>query len=141
MRTWKVNIILENVSLLIFRKDCYWYYSGLGESNCIYQIPLNSYSEFVNKHSGLVDGDILKIAESDTQFINVTKNNWPKVTMLSPANSLIWFQFLEIIIWLGIRRYFETGQLKTPVDAMTEVFKVHINKVVDDIGITKFWEE
>jgi len=61
--------------------------------------------------------------------------------MLSPANSLIWFQFLEIIIWLGIRRYFETGQLKTPVDAMTEVFKVHINKVVDDIGITKFWEE
>jgi len=47
-------------------KDCYWYYSGLGESNNIYQIPLNLFTDFITKHSGIVDGEIVKIAESDT---------------------------------------------------------------------------
>lgn len=123
--------ILENVSLTNFhRKDCYRYYAGLGESNNIYQIPLNAFTDFINKNSGLVDGEILRFAESDTQFINVTKNNRPKVSMLSPANSLIRFQFLEIIIRLGIWRYFETGMFKNSVEAMKEVFTAHFNPVV-----------
>ena len=63
----------------------------MGESNNIFQIPLNLFTEFMVKHSGIVDGDIVKIAESDTQFINVTKNSRPKMSTITPANSLIRF--------------------------------------------------
>jgi hypothetical protein len=42
---------------------------------------------------------------------------------------------------LGLRRYFESGLIKTPVDAMREVFKHHLDKVVADIGIQKFRDQ
>ena len=58
-------------------------------------IPFNAYTDIVAKQLNLVDSKVVKYAESDTLFLTVNGN---KKTSLNPANALVRFQFLEILI-------------------------------------------
>ena len=67
-------------------------------------IPFNAYTDIVAKQLNLVDNKVVKYAESDTLFLTVNGN---KKTSLNPANALVRFQFLEILIRLGLKRYYD----------------------------------
>ena len=50
-----------------------------------------------------MDGNIIKFAASDTEFISMNKRS--KATPLNPGNAIIRWQFLEILMRLAFRRY------------------------------------
>ena len=72
-------------------------------------IPFNAYTDIVAKQLNLVDNKVVKYAESDTLFLTVNGN---KKTPLNPANALVRFQFLEILIRLGLKRYYDCKLLQ-----------------------------
>lgn len=77
---------------------------GLSGSG-IFSVPLNAYTDFV-KQINLVDGNKIRFAESDTQFITMNKRTKP--SPLNPGIALVRFQVLEILVRLGIKRYEES---------------------------------
>jgi len=54
----------------------------------VFSITLNGYTDFV-KQINLVDGNIIKFAESDTQFITMNKRTKP--SPLNPGVAIVRF--------------------------------------------------
>ena len=73
----------------------------------IFSVALNQYTEFIKEDLKLIDGEHLNQADSDRYFITVNAN---KRGPLIPANALVRCQFMEILIRLGVKRYFESQQ-------------------------------
>lgn len=88
-----------------FSKEVYKYLSSIGNNGNVFSIQLNCYTDFV-KQINLVDGNIIKFAQSDTEFIAVNKRS--KATFLVPGVALVRFQFLEVLMRLAFRRYEES---------------------------------
>lgn len=65
--------------------------------------------------------------ESDMQF-----NSINKLTKLSPTNpqiGLVWFQFLEILMWLAFKKYYEIEKCGSYVEAIRLLNKNHIEPI------------
>ena len=56
----------------------------------------------------MIDGENLKQADADRLFITVNAGTKVKNPLIS-ANALIRYQFMEILLRLAIKFYFETG--------------------------------
>jgi len=80
--------------------------SAIGTPSNVFSISLNCYTDFV-KQIGLVDGNIIKFAASDTVFLSINKNS--KATALNPGVALVRYQFLEIMMRLALKRYEESN--------------------------------
>lgn len=65
------------------------------------------------------------INQSDADRMFITVNSSRKGPLI-PANALVRFQFLEIIIRLGIKRYFESGLVDTEVEAIKKLKEINI---------------
>jgi hypothetical protein len=76
----------------------------------VFSLGLNSYTEIVKEQMSMVDGDNLKTADCDRMFITVNAN---KRTPLIPANALVRYQFLEILMRLAFKMFFETGLVES----------------------------
>ena len=95
-------------------------------------MPLNAYTDFV-KQINLVDGNKIRFAESDTQFITMNKRTKP--SPLNPGIALVRFQVLEILVRLGIKRYEESrpffvmcaaGESKTKAGAVQRMLEENL---------------
>ncbi len=73
----------------------------------IFSVALNQYTDFIKETLGLIDGENLNQSDADRYFITVNAN---KRGPLIPANALVRCQFLEILIRLAIKRFFESGE-------------------------------
>ena len=83
-------------------------------------ISFNTYNEFFIKYLGLIDNKSIKYSEGDTLFLTV---NGKKQTPMNPATALVRHQFMEIILRLAIKRYYDTKQVKSEADAVKEAFR------------------
>jgi hypothetical protein len=63
----------------------------------------------------IVDKEKMNLSSCDTLFISVNVN---KQTPLVPSKALVRYKFMEIVMKMGIKRYFETGDSKTELDAV-----------------------
>lgn len=84
--------------------------SSIGSNGNVFSITLNAYTDFV-KQINLVDGNIVKFAASDTEFISMNKRT--KASPLNPGVALVRFQFMEILMRLSLKRYEESIFLLT----------------------------
>ena len=89
----------------------------MGVKDNIFQIPLNNFSDFVSEKSGIVDGHEVKFADTDTLFYCMTANR-PSDMKSLPAKSIVRFQFLEVLVRLGIKKYLEGGIARNAKEAM-----------------------
>jgi len=84
-------------------KEIFKYQSAIGTSSgsVPFAIPLNFYTEFVKNTGALSDKDI-SISQSDTLFLMINKRS--PMTPLNPGHSFVRFQFLEILMRLGLKK-------------------------------------
>lgn len=83
-------------------KEVYKYQSAIGSSSgsTTFSLPLNFYTDYI-RNAKVLEGKEISISESDTLFLTINKRT--KATALIPGNSLIRFQFLEILMRLGLK--------------------------------------
>ena len=89
-----------------FIKEAYKVYAGYGMQGTIFSVALNAYTDFAKDVLNIIDGVYVKTADADRLFITVNAN---VRTPLIPANALVRFQLMEIIVRLGLKRYYESG--------------------------------
>ena len=63
----------------------------------------------------MVDREKLNLSNCDTMFISVNVN---KQTALVPQKALVRYKFIEIIMKLAIKRYYECGEVSTELEAI-----------------------
>ena len=89
-------------------REVYKYYSAVGLNGSVFGIGLNSYTDFLKEELQIIDGTQLKYADTDRLFITVNAGNKVKNSMI-PANSLVRYQFMEILMRLAIKKYYDSG--------------------------------
>jgi hypothetical protein len=77
-------------------------YSSIGMVGSIFSIGLNTYTELAREVLDLVDGEQIKLLDIDMMFILV---NQGKKSEFIPANGLVRYQFLEILLRLSLKKY------------------------------------
>lgn len=108
-------ILQENYDII---KEIYKYLSGLGCLENIFQIPLNCFTEFASNQTRIIDGVNLKFADSDTIFYVVTNLRPKELQNKIPSKSIIRFQFVEILVKIATKKYFESGQVSSLAEAL-----------------------
>ncbi len=98
---------------------------GAGTGGGAWYINLNTYTDFV-KLIGLVDNEAMMV-ESDMQFNSINKRT--KMTPTNPQIGLVWFQFLEILMRLAFKKYFDLGKCGSYSEAIRLLNKNHIDPI------------
>ena len=83
-------------------RDAFKYYAALGSStnSSVFALGLNSYTEYL-KSSGIFKQKLVTINDTDTLFYAINKRE--KGTILNPGNSVIRYQFLEVMLRIGLK--------------------------------------
>lgn len=83
-------------------RDAFKYYSSMSISSGAgtFALTLNSFTDFL-KQAGLYKSGKVAFVETDTLFYSISKRDKP--TLLNPGNSIIRYQFLEIIVKIGLK--------------------------------------
>ena len=94
-------------------RTCYWiikeHYkiqAGYGMLGNVFSVALNQYTDFIKETIDMIDGEKINQSDADRLFITVNAN---KRGPLIPANALVRCQFMEILIRLALKKYFESG--------------------------------
>lgn len=119
----EVKIVAKEMYPFIFL--VYKQLSGLGMNGNIPSITLNTFTDFIKDSMDMIDGENINLADNDRIFITVNAN---KKAPLIPANSLVRYQFVEIILRLAFKRYFDSGEEFTEADALKKVHMEHLQK-------------
>ena len=114
-------------------KEFYKVQAGFGMIGTIFSVALNQYTEFVKEKIKIVDGFKVNMADADRLFITVNAN---KRGPLIPANSLVRFQFMEILIRLAIKRYYESGDVPSEAEAVRQLITNNIQPEFEQTMIT-----
>eukprot|EP00359_Climacostomum_virens_P009598 CAMPEP_0204913250 /NCGR_PEP_ID=MMETSP1397-20131031/11196_1 /ASSEMBLY_ACC=CAM_ASM_000891 /TAXON_ID=49980 /ORGANISM="Climacostomum Climacostomum virens, Strain Stock W-24" /LENGTH=869 /DNA_ID=CAMNT_0052084449 /DNA_START=77 /DNA_END=2683 /DNA_ORIENTATION=- len=100
-------------------KESYKYFSAIGSSGSVPSVGLNVFTEFANSF-GLMDGVLMNLADLDFNLkgalFNEVKNN-PR----NPANSLVRYQFMEIIVRLALDKYLRKKVVTSPSEAVQKM--------------------
>ena len=88
----------------ISRKETYKYYSALGRTEFLFSINKLIFSDFIAHKIFLYDGD--KLAEMDITFSGIKGR--PKFSKFQPRTALIRCEFMEIILRLALKRYYDS---------------------------------
>jgi hypothetical protein len=88
-------------------RNCYKYYSSVGVASDIWGIGNNSFTEWINQ-CGIIDGKTFNLAGSDLQF-NISNYPGDRKDLYNPKGSLVRFNFLEIIVRIGIVKFKDSG--------------------------------
>ena len=81
--------------------------SGYGKIGNIFSIALNQFTDILKEQLKVIDGQSISVSDADRFFITV---NSGKKGPLIPANALIRFQFVEILLRMALKKYFESGE-------------------------------
>jgi hypothetical protein len=88
---------------------------------------MNSYTEFAT-HTGIIDS---KFGLSDIDFnMKATLYSEIKNNPRNPANALVRFQWLEIIVRIAIDKYYKTGICDYHKDAVKMLMDTHLLPVM-----------
>ncbi len=112
--------------------------AAVGAPSNVFSMQLNCYTDFV-KQIGLVDGNIIKYAASDTEFITMNKRT--KASPLIPGVALVRFQFIEVLMRLAFKRYEETKVATSKAEAVSMMLRANLAKHYSNVGGQKWREE
>lgn len=93
-------------------REIYKRLSGLSGSGSVFAIGWNTFTEFINTSLNILHKDYLRLDDCDRTFISV--NATSRKSTLIPANALTRFKFLEVLLRLGIKRYFDGSNNEAP---------------------------
>eukprot|EP00347_Sterkiella_histriomuscorum_P020671 403336916 len=119
-------------------KEHYKIQSGFGMIGTIFSVALNQYTEFLKEELNLIDGDQLNQSDADRYFITVNSN---KRGPLIPANALVRFQFVEILLRLAIKKFFESQLAQTESQAFQLLIDNHIIPATSHIIKSQEWRK
>lgn len=80
---------------------------GYGRIGNIFSVALNQCTEFLKDEVHIIDHTNISVSDADRFFITV---NSGKKGPLIPANALIRCQFVEILLRMALKKYFESGE-------------------------------
>ncbi|CAI2379577.1 unnamed protein product [Moneuplotes crassus] len=136
----EIKAVLKKHYWLI--KEIFKYQSALGTTSgsSSFAIPLNYYTDFV-RNCGVIDGKEINYTESDTLHLSINKRT--KMTTLNPGNGLVRFQFLEILMRLGLKRSKKISNKAKRIDRfMNEcILKNSKYQKVQEWRWEKYWNE
>ena len=89
-------------------KEYYKKHTGYGKIGNILALGLNQYTEFLKEDIHILDNQHMTVSDADRFFITV---NAGKKGPLIPANALVRFQFVEILLRISLKRYFESNEV------------------------------
>lgn len=94
------KVLKENYWMI---REIYKYQASIGTTvgSSPFAIPLNQYYEFIKQAKVLKDKGIT-VTEADTVFLVINKRYKPH--KMNPGNALIRYQFLEILLRLGLKK-------------------------------------
>ena len=91
----------------------------------------------VSNFEGLVDYKLLKLSDIDLDFVSTKAPSKPRYEFL-PERQLGRFQFLEILVRIGITKYFKTGIWKTLYESIHKCFEEHFKPFLEKFD-SKTW--
>lgn len=104
-------------------KNLYRPMSALGMVGSVFSIGLNVYTELLRENLALVDGESLKLNDIDMLFIVV---NSIRKGEYNPANGLVRYQFLEILMRLALKKYYISGLTGNQGEAVAKLVDKHL---------------
>lgn len=87
------------------RWNCYKYFAGISPSGIIPSIGVNTFNEIV--YLGNMIDKNTKISDLDVEFIATNSNPIVKNNILCPDRQLVWFQMMEVFVWIAIHKYYK----------------------------------
>jgi hypothetical protein len=96
-------------------RDAFKYYASIASStgSVTFALSLNSYTDYL-KQSGVYKNKTVTFTDTDTLFF--TTNKREKATNLNPGNAIIRYQFLEIMLRIGLKY----SKKKDPADGIKD---------------------
>lgn len=96
------------------------------------------------KTFNLIDNVVIKFATIDTAFLQIVRNS--KASALNPGNGLIRYQFLEIIMRLAFKRYEESKEVATKLEAVQQFVQLNLKDSYQNVDTqvwrkTRYWNE
>lgn len=85
-------------------KDAYRVQAGLGNAGSVFSVPLNQYTTFLQELE-LIDNHNFKQADADRMFIGINTVVDGKRGANNPANSLVRYQIMELLIRVAMDKY------------------------------------
>ena len=76
------------------------------------------FGQLIGSCGELVDGKLLKIADVDLAFIAATSGNSKRGKKLIPADQIIRFNFMEVMVRLIEQRYVKSGLCRTFLESI-----------------------
>jgi hypothetical protein len=103
----------------------------------VWSIGQNSFTDFCFSCKGLVDGLTLKLSDVDLN-LKATLYSEVKNNPRNPANALIRFQFMEILVRLAIDKFYKTGVVSRHSEAVERMFEEHCLAVMREFDSQHF---
>lgn len=96
-------------------RDSFKYYASISSStgSVTFALTLNSYTDYL-KQAGVYKQKTVGFTDTDTMFFTINKREKP--SNLNPGNAIIRYQFLEIMLRIGLKY----SKLKDPGEAITD---------------------
>eukprot|EP00347_Sterkiella_histriomuscorum_P017331 403349792 len=113
-----------------FIREIYKRLAALGIVGTVFSIGWNVYREFMIQTLNITDKEKLKPDDCDRLFIGVNAGNQRKAAFI-PEKALVRFQFLEILMKAAIKRYFESGDVESELEAIDILESSHLRPIKD----------
>lgn len=116
-------------------RDSFKYYASIASStgSSTFALTLNSFTDYL-KQAGVYKEKTVTFTDSDTLFFTTTKRD--KATNLNPGNAIIRFQFLEIMLRIGLKY----SKKKDPAEGIKEFIENVVAKSLKNGKAEEFRE-
>ena len=122
-------------------RDVFKYYSSISSAtgSWTFAISLNSYTDYL-KYAEVYKNKNITITDTDTLFF--TTNKKEKATVLNPGNAVIRYQFLEIMLRLGLKYTKKTDWVESVRLFATEIIDKSLKAgKAQDFRENRYWNE
>ena len=106
-------------------------------------LSFNTYNEFFIKYLGLIDNKHIRFSDGDTLFLTV---NGKRQTPMNPATALVRHQFMEILLRLALKRFYEPKIAQSEPEAVNMAFDEYFVQRCSDYDVhgwrqERYWNE
>lgn len=125
--------------MILFSRETYKYYSAIAPAGQIFSISMNVFSDIVSNCEGLVDGNHLKLADLDFEFI--ATNAGISKTKHNPERQLVRHEFIEIFVRIAITKLFKTKQIESIPESVEHLYKTYLEEIFQTFDCHKWRRE